>query len=140
MAVMLAVPVALFGAFVAIAIAGLGVDIYSQIGLVMLVGLSSKAAILMVEFAEVRRKSGLAIREAAATAARLRFRAVLMTTLSFVFGVVPLVVASGAGAAGRRSLGTAVFGGMLAATILGTLLIPALYTIAAELRARAQSR
>jgi HAE1 family hydrophobic/amphiphilic exporter-1 len=94
-------------------------NIYTQIGLVLLIGLSAKTAILIVEFAKQLREEGKPIFEAAATAARLRFRPLLMTTVSFILGVTPLVIASGAGASSRRSLGTAVFGGMLAATIIG---------------------
>ena len=126
-AVMLSVPVALFGALLGIAVVGLEVNLYVQIGLVMLIGLASKTAILVVEFAKTRREEGLGVQEAAVEAARLRFRAVLMTALSFVLGVMPLVIAAGAGAASRRSLGTAVFGGMLLSTVVGTLLVPSFY-------------
>jgi HAE1 family hydrophobic/amphiphilic exporter-1 len=126
-AVILSVPIAILGALGATALVGLDSNAYTQIGLVMLVGLASKTAILMVEFAKARREEGLEAREAALEAARLRFRAVLMTAVSFVLGVLPLVIATGAGAASRRSLGTAVFGGMLVSTVVATLLVPAFY-------------
>jgi multidrug efflux pump subunit AcrB len=96
---------------------------------VLLIGLSAKSAILIVEFAKQQREAGTPVVEAAETAARLRFRPILMTAFSFILGVIPLVIASGAGAASRRSLGTAVFGGMLVATIAGVFLIPVLYVL-----------
>ncbi len=127
-AVILSVPVAAFGAVAAQLIMGLTNDIYGQIGLIMLIGLASKHAILIVEFAMRQRKAGASVEEAAETAARLRFRAVMMTALSFILGVIPLVVATGAAAASRHSLGTPVLGGMLAAAVLGTLLVPVFFT------------
>ncbi len=129
LAVLFSVPLAIMGAMLATWVRGLDNNIYTQIGLVLLIGLSAKSAILIVEFAKQRRAEGLSIAEAATEAARLRFRAILMTAFSFILGVVPLVVASGAGAASRQSLGTAVFGGMCAATILGVFFIPVLYTV-----------
>ena len=116
--VLLAVPLALFGALVALWLRGMQIDVYSQIGFVMLIGLAAKNAILIVEFARRRREEGLEIVEAAMEAARLRLRPILMTAFAFILGVVPLMVATGAGAASRQSIGTTVFGGMLAATIL----------------------
>ena len=131
--VLLAVPVALLGAIGAQALRGLQNDVYCQIGLVMLIGLSSKNAILIVEFAEQLREQGLSIVEAAVEAARIRLRPILMTSLAFILGVVPLVLAQGAGRAGRVSVGTTVFGGMIAATTLNLLFIPVLYVLVKSL-------
>ncbi|MFZ0908527.1 MAG: multidrug efflux RND transporter permease subunit [Candidatus Acidiferrales bacterium] len=128
--VLFAVPMALLGALAAQSLRGLENDVYCQIGLVMLIGLSSKNAILIVEFAEqLRRKYGLSIVEASIEAARIRLRPILMTSLAFIFGVLPLVLARGAGRVGRQSVGTTVFGGMIAATSLNLLFIPVLYVI-----------
>jgi len=127
--VLLAVPVALLGAVGAQAMRGLENDVYCQIGLVMLIGLSSKNAILIVEFAEQLRGQGKSIADAAVEAARIRLRPILMTSFAFILGVVPLVLATGAGKAGRISVGTTVFGGMIAATTLNLLFIPLLYVI-----------
>ena len=126
-AILLSVIVALFGAILAVRITAGDINLYTQIGIIMLVGLGAKNAILIVEFAMERRRSGDTIREAAITSAHMRFRAVMMTALSFLLGVVPLMMASGAGAASQRAIGIAVFGGMLAATIVGVILIPVLY-------------
>jgi hydrophobic/amphiphilic exporter-1 (mainly G- bacteria), HAE1 family len=131
--VLLAVPVALLGAIGAQALRGLQNDVYCQIGLVMLIGLSSKNAILIVEFAEQLREQGLSIVDAAIEAARIRLRPILMTSLAFILGVVPLVLAQGAGRAGRISVGTTVFGGMIAATTLNLLFIPVLYVLVRSL-------
>jgi HAE1 family hydrophobic/amphiphilic exporter-1 len=125
--VLLAVPVALLGAIGAQSLRGLQNDVYCQIGLVMLIGLASKNAILIVEFAEQLREQGMSIVDAAIEAARIRLRPILMTSLAFILGVVPLVLARGAGRAGRISVGTTVFGGMIAATTLNLLFIPVLY-------------
>jgi multidrug efflux pump subunit AcrB len=128
--VMLGMPLAVLGAFVAVALRGLINDVYVQIGLVMLIGLAAKNAILIVEFAKERRdREGMGIVEAALEGSRLRFRPILMTAFAFILGVVPLLVASGAGSNSRHSLGTAVFGGMLAATSLGVVFIPVLYVV-----------
>ena len=127
--VLLAVPVALLGAIGAQALRGLQNDVYCQIGLVMLIGLASKNAILIVEFAEQLRGQGLSVIDAAVEAARIRLRPILMTSLAFILGVVPLVLARGAGRAGRISVGTTVFGGMIAATTLNLIFIPVLYVI-----------
>jgi HAE1 family hydrophobic/amphiphilic exporter-1 len=126
--VLLAVPVALLGAVGALALRGLDNNVYCQIGLVMLIGLSSKNAILIVEFAEQLRAKGSSIEDAAVEAARIRLRPILMTSLAFILGVVPLVLATGAGKAGRISVGTTVFGGMIAATTLNLIFIPLLYS------------
>jgi HAE1 family hydrophobic/amphiphilic exporter-1 len=127
--VLLAVPIALLGAIGAQALRGLENDVYCQIGLVMLIGLASKNAILIVEFAEQLRAQGMTVVDAAVEAARIRLRPILMTSLAFILGVVPLVLARGAGRAGRISVGTTVFGGMIAATTLNLLFIPVLYVI-----------
>jgi HAE1 family hydrophobic/amphiphilic exporter-1 len=126
---MLVVPLAFLGALSAQRLRGLPNDLYCQIGLVTLIGLASKNSILIVEFARRRREEGASLVDAAREAAEIRFRPVLMTAFSFILGVGPLVVASGAGAAARRSLGTAVFGGMLVATLLTLVLVPAVYVI-----------
>jgi hydrophobic/amphiphilic exporter-1 (mainly G- bacteria), HAE1 family len=137
--VLLAVPMALLGALTAQSLRGLENDVYCQIGLVMLVGLSSKNAILIVEFAEQLRHGGMPLFEAAVEAARIRLRPILMTSLAFILGVVPLVVASGAGEHGRHSVGTTVFGGMMVSTILNLFFIPVLYLIIEGWRERGKS-
>lgn len=126
-AVIAAVPLAIFGAMAGLYVAGMANNIYAQVGMILLIGMATKTAILIVEFAIEQRREGKSIFEAAYNAAHLRFRAVLMTALSFVLGVLPLVFASGAGAGSRVSLGFTVLCGMLAATILGTFLIPIFY-------------
>jgi len=131
--VLLGVPVALLGALAAVKLRALTNDVYCQIGLVMLIGLASKNAILIVEFAEQLQEQGLAPLDAAVEAARIRLRPILMTSLAFILGVVPLVIAQGAGAAGRVSVGTTVFGGMIAATTLNLLFIPMLYVLVRSL-------
>ncbi|MEM7171521.1 MAG: multidrug efflux RND transporter permease subunit [Pseudomonadota bacterium] len=138
--VLLAVPLAMFGALGAQWIRGLENDIYCQIGLVMLIGLASKNAILIIEFARRRRAEGLSIEMAAMEAARVRLRPILMTAFAFIFGVLPLVVASGAGSNARHSLGTAVFGGMIAATFLSLILVPVLYVVIERMREKVQGR
>ncbi len=129
LAVILAVPFGMLGAFLAIWLRGLSHDIYFDVGLVTLIALSAKNAILIVEFAIIKRNEGLSAQEAALQAARLRFRAILMTSLTFILGVVPLLISSGAGAASRHSVGTGVFGGMIAATILAVFLVPLFYKL-----------
>jgi HAE1 family hydrophobic/amphiphilic exporter-1 len=138
--ILLGVPVALLGALGAIALRGLSNDVYAQIGLVMLIGLSSKNAILIVEFAEQLQDEGLNTIDAAVEAARIRLRPILMTSLAFILGVVPLMVATGAGAAGRVSVGTTVFGGMIAATTLNLLFIPMLYVVVRSIVPRKKGR
>jgi multidrug efflux pump len=124
LAVLLTVPFALFGALAAVWLRGLPNDVYFQIGLVTLVGLASKNAILIVEFATQRREAGLSVFDAALAAARLRFRPIIMTSLAFMLGVLPLALSTGAGAAARRSMGTGVLGGMFGATVLAVAFIP----------------
>jgi multidrug efflux pump len=124
LAVIMAVPFALTGALIAVMIRGMPNDIYFQIGLITLIGLAAKNAILIVEFASQKMEEGMPIMEAAVEAARLRFRPIVMTSMAFVFGIVPLVVATGAGAAARQSMGTGVFGGMILATFIATIFIP----------------
>jgi HAE1 family hydrophobic/amphiphilic exporter-1 len=138
--VLMAVPVALLGALGAQWLRGLQNDVYCQIGLVMLVGLASKNAILIVEFAEQLRERGLSIVDAAIEAARIRLRPILMTSMTTILGVVPLVFATGAGQAGRHSVGTTVFGGMVAATVLNLFFIPLLYLVIEEAREKVRAR
>ena len=127
--VLLAVPMAMLGALIAQSLRGLQNDVYCQVGLVMLIGLASKNAILIVEFAEQLRQRGMPLVEAAVEAARIRLRPILMTSLAFILGVVPLMVAHGAGQEGRHSVGTTVFGGMIMSTLLNLFFIPVLYLI-----------
>src|SRR5665213_997226 len=129
LAVLLAVPFALLGALIAVTLRGMNNDVYFQIGLVVLIGLAAKNAILIVEFAAQKQAEGMAKVDAAIESARLRFRPIVMTSVAFVLGVLPLVLASGAGAAARRSMGTGVFGGMLVATFVATLFIPLFYVL-----------
>ena len=126
-AALLSVTVGLFGAMTALLLAGLDNNIYAQIGIVVLIALAAKNAILIIEFAMAEREKGVDVVTAATTAAGLRFRAVMMTSFAFILGLVPLVIASGAGAATQRAVGTAVFGGMIAAACLGIFVIPGLY-------------
>lgn len=134
LAVMLISPVALVGALLFQYIFGYSLDLYSQIGLVMLIGLSTKQAILIIEFAKEAHENGKDIREAALEAARLRFRAVMMTNIAFILGLLPLVFAKGAGAASRHSVGMTVFGGMIAVAFIGTFLVPAFFVLIEEMK------
>jgi HAE1 family hydrophobic/amphiphilic exporter-1 len=134
--VLLSVPFALFGALLALWLRGLELDVYGEIGLVMLIGLSSKNAILIVEFAKRLREEGKPVLQAAMDAARLRLRPILMTAFAFILGVSPLVIAAGAGGASRQSLGTTVFGGMLVATVFGLVFTPVFYVTIERLRER----
>ncbi len=127
--VVLSVPTAALGALGLVLVVGSDINIYTQIGLVLLIGLASKNAILIAEFAKVRREEGAGIVDAASEAAKLRFRAILMTSFSFILGVVPLAIAVGAGAGSRRAMGNTVLGGMAAAVLIGIFLIPLLYVI-----------
>ena len=128
-AVILVVPLALFGTVAAVAFRGMDNNIYTQIGIVLIIALASKNAILIVEFARELRAKGRTIIDAAVEASRLRFRPILMTSFAFILGIYPLVNATGAGAASRQSLGTAVFGGMLAATVLAVFFVPVFFVL-----------
>jgi HAE1 family hydrophobic/amphiphilic exporter-1 len=128
-AVILVVPLGLLGAIAAVSFRGMENNLYTQIGIVLIIALASKNAILIVEFARDLRMSGRGILDAAVEASRLRFRPILMTSFAFILGVVPLVIAEGAGAAGQRALGTAVFGGMIASTILAVFFVPVFYVL-----------
>ncbi|CTQ62256.1 efflux RND transporter permease subunit [Roseibium album] len=138
-AILMSVSFAIMGALVAVFVTGGDVNLYTQIGMIMLVGMGAKNAILIVEFAMEQRDSGKCITEAATEAAHLRFRAVMMTALSFLLGVVPLMTASSAGAASQKAIGFAVFGGMLFATVIGVLMIPILYVCLQYLREKVKS-
>jgi len=127
--VLVIVPLAVLGAFLAIWVRGTENDIYFQIGLVALIGLSAKNAILIVEFAKAEYESGKTLVQSALDAARLRFRPILMTSFSFILGLLPLVLATGAGSASRHSIGTGVLGGMIAATTLGLIFVPLFFVV-----------
>jgi len=139
-AVILAIPFGILGALLAIWTRDMTNDIYFQIGLVTLIGLAAKNAILIVEFANQRLAAGMSLADAALDAARLRFRPIIMTSLAFILGVLPLVVASGAGAASRNSIGTGVFGGMLAATFLAIFFVPLFFVLVGKIAQRTQRR
>ncbi|HEY7385963.1 MAG TPA: efflux RND transporter permease subunit [Beijerinckiaceae bacterium] len=136
LAVITAVPFALFGAILAIYLRGIENDVYFQIGLVTLIGLAAKNAILIVEFAAERHREGGSVYDAAVEAARLRFRPIVMTSLAFILGVVPLAISTGAGSASRHSIGTGVIGGMLAATFLAIFFVPMFFKLLTRERAR----
>jgi hydrophobic/amphiphilic exporter-1 (mainly G- bacteria), HAE1 family len=128
-AVILVVPLALLGTVAAVWSRGMDNNVYTQIGIVLIIALASKNAILIVEFARELRAHGRSILEAAVEASRLRFRPILMTSFAFILGIYPLVNATGAGAASRRALGTAVFGGMIAATFLAVFFVPVFFVL-----------
>ena len=138
---MLGTPIAIFGAMAGLWLSGLFLpgyqnNVFAQIGLVMLIGMAAKNAILIVEFAKLKSDEGLSALDAALSAAKDRFRPILMTAFSFILGVLPLLVASGAGAEARKVMGMTVFSGMLAATVLGVLIIPALYVLVERVSGR----
>jgi multidrug efflux pump len=128
-AVLFALPLGMFGALAGVYLRSYPYDIYTQIGIVTLIGLAAKNAILIVEFAKESHEQGKSVRDAAIEAAHLRLRPILMTSFAFILGVLPLVLASGASSGARRSLGTAVFSGMLSATLLAIFVVPVLYVM-----------
>ena len=136
--VLLGTPVAVFGAFLALASRHMVNNVFAQIGLVMLIGLAAKNAILIVEFARLEYEKGTPLIEAALSGARIRLRPILMTSFAFILGTVPLGLATGAGAVARRIIGTVVIGGMLAATCIAVLLIPVTFYVIEKLAARAK--
>jgi len=134
--ILLSVPLAILGAILALDMRGLPSDLYAQVGFLMLIALASKNAILIVEFANQRRAAGVETRAAVREAAQTRFRPIVMTSLAFILAVMPMVFATGAGAASRHSLGTAVAGGMILSTVLNLFLIPAFYVVVVNTRER----
>jgi HAE1 family hydrophobic/amphiphilic exporter-1 len=136
LSVLLPLPIGVFGAFLALSLRGLENAVYAQIGLVMIVGLSAKNAILIVEYAKTEYEQGRRLEDAALDAARIRLRPILMTSFAFILGTLPLALAAGAASAARRVLGTTVIGGMLAATLLAIFVIPAIFSLVERLTSR----
>jgi HAE1 family hydrophobic/amphiphilic exporter-1 len=133
LAVLFSLPAGIFGSFLLLKVLGLANDVYSQVGMVMLIGLLGKNAVLIIEYAVQRQAQGLSVKDAAIEGAKARFRPILMTSFAFIAGLVPLVIATGAGAVGNRTIGTSSLGGMLFGTIFGVILIPGLYYIFAKM-------
>jgi HAE1 family hydrophobic/amphiphilic exporter-1 len=134
--ILMSVPLAIFGALLALRLRGFVSDVYAQVGFVMLIGLASKNGILIVEFANQLRRRGEDLVAAAIEAAQTRFRPILMTSLAFIFAILPLMFANGAGSTSRQSLGTTLFGGMVFATLLNLTFVPVLYVVIVRLRER----
>ena len=140
LSVIFAVPLALLGVVGGLTYLGEADNLYTQIGLILLIALASKNAILIVEYARQQRAAGAEVLDAAVEAARLRFRPIIMTSFAFILGVFPLVIATGAGAASRRSIGIAVFSGMIASTCLAVVFVPSFYVVLQRIHERAQRR
>src|SRR5690606_6511614 len=133
LAVLLSLPAGIFGSLFLLQQTGLANDVYSQVGLVMLIGLLGKNAVLIVEYAVQKQAQGMSIRDAAIEGAKARFRPILMTSFAFIAGLIPLAIATGAGAVGNRTIGTSALGGMLFGTVFGVVLIPGLYYVFAKM-------
>jgi HAE1 family hydrophobic/amphiphilic exporter-1 len=131
--VILSLPMGIFGSFLLLKAMGLANDVYAQVGMIMLIGLLGKNAVLIVEFAAQKQQQGATILEAAIEGARVRFRPILMTSLAFIAGLLPLVLSQGAGAVGNQTIGSSALGGMVFGTVFGVIIIPGLYYVFAKL-------